>query len=339
MFRTLPAFYPRTMEREMNSSLFHSALLALAVTGIMSGAASADDTKPLAGKTIGITTIRADNQADRLFYQSAVAEVEALGGKVIGLDAQSNDQTQIAHIQTLIAQKPDAVIEVLGNLEVLEPWLAKVTEAGIPLFTIDTTSKSAVNVVTSDNYGLGSALALQLVNDIGGKGNVLVFNGFYSVPPCRIRYDQLRYVLKDFPQIKVIEPELRDVIPNTAQRAFSDITDMLTKYPADGDLSAVWSCWDVPLIGATQAIDASGRKGIHTYGVDGSPDFLDQIADPDSAGGAVVVQQLVQMGKASAQNVAAYLNGEPVAPVTFVPGVLVTKKNAAEVIPTLPSTD
>jgi hypothetical protein len=89
-----------------------AALLLSAALALVAGAASADAEKPLAGKTIGITSIRADNQADRLFYQSAVAEVEALGGKVIGLDAQSNDQTQIAHIQTLIAQKPDAVIEI-----------------------------------------------------------------------------------------------------------------------------------------------------------------------------------------------------------------------------------
>lgn len=316
-----------------------SALLLSAALALVAGAASADAEKPLAGKTIGITTIRADNQADRLFYQSAVAEVEALGGKVIGLDAQSNDQTQIAHIQTLIAQKPDAVIEILGNLEVLDPWLGKISEAGIPLFTVDTSSKHALNVVASDNYGIGSSLALQLVSDIGAKGNVLVFNGFYSVPPCRIRYDQLRYVLKDYPEVKIIEPELRDVIPNTAQRAYSDITDMLTKYPNDGDISAVWSCWDVPLIGATQALDASGRTGIRTYGVDGSPDFLEQVADPESAGGAVVVQQLVEMGKASARNAAAYLNGAHVPPVTFVPSILVTKQNAAEVLPTLPATN
>ena len=323
----------------MISPSLRAGLLALLASTTLTAAASADEAKPLAGKTIGITTIRADNQADRLFYQSAVAEVEALGGTVIGLDAQSNDQTQIAHIQTLIAQKPDAVIEILGNLEVLDPWLGKITEAGIPLFTIDTTSKHALNVVASDNYGIGSTLALQLVNDIGAKGNVLVFNGFYSVPACRIRYDQFRYVIKDFPEIKVIEPELRDVIPNTAARAYSDVTDMLTRYPAEGDISAIWSCWDVPLIGATQAIDAAARKGVYTYGVDGSPDFLEQVADPESAGGAVVVQQLVQMGQASARNVAAYLNGETIAPVTFVPSVIVTKQNAAEVIATLPPTN
>lgn len=52
-----------------------------------------------------------------------------------------------------------------------------------------------------------------------------------------------------------------------------------------------------------------------------------------------MVQQLVEMGKASARNAAAYLNGAHVPPVTFVPSILVTKQNAAEVLPTLPATN
>lgn len=293
----------------------------------------------LAGKVIGITTIRSDNQADRLFYQSAIAEAERLGAEVIALDAQSNDQTQISQIQTLIAQQPDAVIEILGNIDVLNPWLERVKDAGIPLFTIDTTTPHATNVVASDNYAIGSALALQMIADMNGKGNILVFNGFYSVPPCKIRYDQMKYVVQNFTDVKIIEPELRDVIPNTAQRAYSDTTDMLTKLPNDGDISAVWACWDVPLIGVTQAIDGAGREGILTYGVDGTADFMSMIQDPESAAGAVVIQDLVGMGKASVQNVARHLAGEKVPPFTFVPHIMVTKANAAEVIPTLPATE
>ncbi|WP_082400800.1 sugar ABC transporter substrate-binding protein [Gemmobacter sp. LW-1] len=301
-------------------------------------AASAEELS-LAGKVVGITTIRSDNQADRLFYQSAIAEAERLGAEVIALDAQSNDQTQVSQIQTLIAQQPDAVIEILGNIDVLNPWLERVKSAGIPLFTIDTTTPHATNVVASDNYAIGSALALQMVADMNGKGNILVFNGFYSVPPCKIRYDQMKYVVSNFPDVKIIEPELRDVIPNTAQRAYSDTTDMLTKMPNDGDIGSVWACWDVPLIGVTQAIDGASRKGIRTYGVDGTADFMSMIEDPESAAGAVVIQDLVGMGKASVQNVARHLAGEPVPPFTFVPHIMVTKANAAEVIPTLPETD
>lgn len=316
-------------------------LAATASIGVLvAQSASAQEAKlSLEGKTIGVTTVRSDNQADRIFYQSTLKEVEALGGTAIGLDAQSNDQMQISQIQTLIAQRPDAIIEVLGNVEVLNPWLKRIKDAGIPLVTIDTTSPYADNVIASDNYTLGSNLALQMVADMNAKGNILVFNGFYSVPPCKIRYDQMKYVVSNFPDVNFIEPELRDVIPNTAQRAYSDMTDMLTKYSSDDDISAVWACWDVPLIGATQAVDAAGRKGIRTYGVDGSADYLKMVADPNSAGGAVAIQQLAEMGKAAARNAARLIAGEKVPPFTYMPAVIVNKENAATVIPTLPEMD
>lgn len=284
----------------------------------------------LAGKTIGVTAIGTDHDWDLRAYQGQIDEIKRLGGTPIALDAGRNDQTQITQIQTLIAQKPDAIIEQLGNLQVLTPWLQKIKDAGIPLFTVDTATPLAINNTTSNNYNIGAELALQLVNDIGGKGNILVFNGFYSVPVCKIRYDQLKYVLTNFPDVKIIEPELRDVIPNTVQSAQSNITDMLTKYPNDGDISAIWACWDVPMVGATQAVEAAGRKGIGTYGVDGSPDFVAMVADPNSPAAAVAAQQPYEIGKIAVQNVAKHLAGQEVPPFTFVPAVLITKENAGE---------
>ncbi len=84
---------------------------------------------------------------------------------------------------------------------------------------------------------------------------------------------------------------------------------MLTKFPKDGD---VWTCWDVPMVGATQAVDASGRKGIRTYGVDGSPDFVAVAAEPKSPASAVAAQQAYEIGKTAVQNVAKYLAGQKV---------------------------
>lgn len=283
----------------------------------------------LAGKKIGVTVIGTDHDWDLRAYQGQIDEIKRLGGTPIALDAGRNDQTQVTQIQTLIAQKPDAIIEQLGNIKVLTPWLQKIKDAAIPLFTVDTATPLAINNTTSNNYDIGANLALQLVSDMAGKGNVLVFNGFYSVPVCKIRYDQMKYVLEAFPDVKIIQPELRDVIPNTIQSAQSNVTDMLTKYPNDGDISAIWACWDVPMVGAAQAVEASGRKGVRTYGVDGSPDYVAMVADPKSPAAAVEAQQPYEIGKTAVQNVAKYLAGQKVNPFTFVPAVLITKENAA----------
>lgn len=306
-----------------------AATAVVAITAALSTGALAQELS-LKGKRIGISAVGTDHNWDLMAYQGMIDEIKRLGGEPIALDAKRNDQTQISQIQTLIAQKPDAILEMLGNLDVLNPWLKKIRDENIPLFTVDTATPHAINNTTSNNYSLGAELALQMVADMGGKGNVLVFNGFYSVPVCKIRYDQMKYVLASFPDVKIIEPELRDVIPNTVQSAYSNITDMLTKYPGEGDISAVWACWDVPQIGATQAIEAAGRKGVKTYGVDGSPEFVEMVANPDSAAAAVAAQQPYEIGKTAAQNVARYLAGEKVAPFTFVPAVLITKENAKD---------
>jgi ribose transport system substrate-binding protein len=304
--------------------------IALATTMLaVSFPAMAQD-KPLEGKTVGVTVIGTDHHWDLMAYRGQVDRLEELGAEVIALDAGRNDQTQISQIQTLIAQKPDAILEQLGNLDVLNPWLQRIREADIPLFTVDTSTPHAINNTTSNNYNIGAELALQMVNDMGGKGKVAVFNGFYSVPVCKIRYDQLKYVLQSFPEIEIIEPELRDVIPNTVQQAYSDVTDILTQYGADSGLKSVWACWDVPMIGATQAIEAAGRKDVMTYGVDGSPEYVEMVATEGSPAGAVAAQQPYEIGQRAADNVAAYLAGEEVPPFTFVPAVLITKENAAE---------
>jgi len=298
-------------------------------------AADAAAVPSLKGKRIGITAAGTDHYWDLKAFQGAVDEVKRLGGTPIALDAGRNDNRQIAQIQTLIAQKPDAIVEQLGTATVLEPWLQKIRQAGIPLFTIDTASPSSINDTTSDNFFIGEQLALKLINDIHGEGDILVFNGFYGVPVCAIRYDQLKAVLKYYPKVHIIQPELRDVIPNTVQSAYAQVSQLLAKYPK-GQVAAIWSAWDVPQVGATQAVDAAHRDEIKTYSVDGSPDVVTLVKDPKSSAAAVVAQQPALIGKTAVDNVARYLAGDhTLAPYTYVPSILVTKDNAGTIQQTL----
>ena len=317
---------------------------ALAAAAALGGTARADDAakpeaaKPeaglpsLKGKTIAISVAGTDHFFDLKAYQAQVETVKELGGTPIGLDAGRNDKTLVSQLQTLVTQKPDAVIQTLGPLSVVDPWLKKLRQAGIPVFSVDLPSTNVINTATSDNFSLGAQLALQLVSDIGGKGNVVVFNGFSGVPVCEIRYTQLRNVLKYYPEVKIIQPELRDVIPNTVQDAYAQITALLSKYPDKGSISAIWSAWDIPQLGATQALIAAGRSEILTYGVDGTPEVLALVKDPKAPAGAVAAQQPSVIGRQAVLNLARYLNGDTTLPSqTFLPAVIANKKNAAEV--------
>lgn len=315
--------------------LSHQLLAAFLLAGTAfhgaAHAADSGDVPSLAGKRIGITTVGTSHYWDLKAYQAQIDEVKKLGGTPIALDAGRDDKRQIAQIQTLIAQHPDGVIEELGNAATIEPWLRRIRRAGIPLLTVDTVSPSSINDTTSDNHKIGHELAEQLVADLHGHGTVVVFNGFYSVPVCAIRYDELKAVLKQNPGITVIEPELREVIPNTVQNAYGQITELLSKYPQRGSISAVWSAWDIPQIGATQALEAAHRTEVKTYGVDGSPEAVQMLENPNSPAAAIVAQQPALIGKTAADNMARYLAGDRSLPqTTFIDSRLATKTNAAE---------
>jgi ribose transport system substrate-binding protein len=312
-----------------NNPLVIRTLIAIALGLGCHATFAADNTPPsLAGKTVAITSIGNQLYWNNKAYQGAIDEIKHLGGTPIGLDAGYVDSKQIGQIQTLIRQKPAAIIEELGTANALEPSFKQIRTAGIPLFTIDTGSDYSINVATSDNWHIGEELALKLVSDLNGEGNIIVFNGFYSVTSCGIRYDQLNEVLKHYPKIHIIQ-ELKEVVPNTAQDARTQITEILNKYPK-GQINAIWSAWDVPQVGATQALAAAGRTEIRTYGVDGTPNMLSLIRDPNQAQGSVIAQNPYAIGKASVDNVARYLAGEQNIPkFTFVPALLVTRENAA----------
>jgi ribose transport system substrate-binding protein len=323
-----------TKEPSMNDINRRHLLQAALATSLPFGvglAAAADEVPSLKGKRIAISATGTSHYFDIKAYQAQIDEVKRLGGTPITLDAGRNDKNLVTQLQNVITQKPDAVIQTLGTLSVIDPWLKRIKDAGIPLFTIDAPSKNSINNTTSDNVATGRALAEQLVKDTEGKGNILVFNGFYGVPVCAIRYDELKRVLQGQPGLKILQPELRDVIPNTVQDARSQVAALLNKYPK-GEIAAIWAAWDIPQLGASQALIDAKRTEIKTYGVDGTPEVLNLIAQDSSPIGAVVAQQPALIGRTAVQNVARYLAGQRDLPKeTQVATLLTTRSNLGEV--------
>lgn len=281
----------------------------------------------LDGKTVGVAVVGTDHDWDRQAYEGVQARVAELGGEVIAVSADRDGAKMISNLENLITQKPDAIVSILGDAAALAPVFQKIAEAGIPLFTIDQATEFATNNVTSDNFLIGSTIARTLAEDMDGQGKIVVFNGFTSVGVCQIRYDMLLSVLKTYPNVSILQPELQDVVPNTVEDAKRKMTDILNKYGIDEGIKSVWACWDIPMTGAAQAIDEAGRDEIHVYGIDGDPTAIDMIADPESSYAATMAQQPNQIGQASADNIARFLAGEEVDGTTYFEPLLLDKSN------------
>lgn len=290
--------------------------LSLLALGL--GAAAAQELS-LEGKTIGVAVVGTQHFWDREAFKGATETVERLGGTVVPTDGGRDNQVHADNHDVFITRQVDAVITILGDASV-DPKLEALSAAGIPVFTVDHLTPHAVNNSASDNYYTGSQIGILLAKALGGKGKVAVFNAFSgSLQFCGVRYDLWKYVLDDFPEIEIIQPELAEEFSNAPEDARQQTLALLEQHP-QGELDAIHvACWDQPAIGVVQAIEEAGRTDVVVTAVDAGPETLEIIAEEDSPFVANIAQQPYLIGSTAAENVARHFAGEELLSQTFVP--------------------
>ena len=292
--------------------------VALACAGsIFAFSASAQDLS-LDGKKIGIAVVGTQHFWDREAFNGASKTVEALGGTVVPVDGGRDNQVHADNHDILLNSDVDAVISILGDGAV-EPKFAALREKGIPVFTVDHPSIHSINNSTSDNYYMGSSIGRLMADAIGGKGKVAVFNAFEGgLRICGIRAGLWKFVLDDYPEIEIVQPELAEEFANAPEDARRKTLDLLSQYP-EGSLDAIHvACWDQPAIGVVQALEEAGRTEIKVTALDAGPDTLEIMAEDGSPFVANVAQQPYKIGETSANNVARFFAGETLLPQTYV---------------------
>ncbi len=297
------------------------------VVGVAKGVLDGVAVPSLKGKTIGVAVLGTDHEFDLLAYQGQIDRIKELGGEYIALDGERNDTKHISDIESLILQKPDAIIKQLGNASIYEPVMKKIHDAGIPLFTVDLASQYSICNSTSDNYAIGAILARNMYEMIGGEGKIAVFNGFYGVRVSAIRYDMMRYVAKDYPNVEFIEPELVDVAVGAADDAYKQTLDLLTKEP---EVKAIWTAWDTPCTGIVRALEESNRTDVKIFSVDGSSNVLYLMGEDGSPMACDMAQDAYKIGQAVVDQLARYMNGQEVPSTVYVEPVMVTQANYDE---------
>ncbi|MDR3496484.1 MAG: sugar ABC transporter substrate-binding protein [Ancalomicrobiaceae bacterium] len=309
------------MVLNIRQALVTSAVLAAALGLVATTSISpswSDEALSLKGKRIGVAVVGTQHFWDREAFNGALDQVKALGGEPVPVDGGRDNQVHADNHDILLANKVDAVISILGDAAV-EPKFKALKDAGIPVFTVDHLSPYSINNTTSDNYYMGTTIGRYMADALGGKGKVAVFNAFEgALRICAIRTQMWKYVLQDYPGIKIVQPELAEAFANAPEDARKKTLDLLTQYPK-GTLDAIHvGCWDQPAIGVVQALQETGRTEIKVTALDAGPDTLEIMAEKDSPFVANVAQQPRKIGATSAMNVARYFAGQKLMPQTFV---------------------
>jgi ribose transport system substrate-binding protein len=127
--------------------------------------------------------------------------------------------------------------------------------------------------VAVNSLDAGVSISRLLVDAMGGKGGIVALQGRLDTDPARQRFAGLHQVLKDRPEIRLLDQQTANW-DRTA--AFPVMQTWLAKYGRQ--ISAVWAANDDMALGALEALRAVGLAGkIPVVGVDGIPEAIDAV--------------------------------------------------------------
>lgn len=182
-----------------------------------------------------------------------------LGVELRFSDAQQKQENQISAIRALIAQK----VDVIGVAPLIEKgWddvFKEAKDAGIPIILVDRRADVSpdlyVTLMGSDFLEEGRKAARVMATLTDGNANIVELQGTRGSAPANDRFAGFREVLKDYPDMKIIDTE----DGNFTVAKGKEVMEAFLK--AHGkDITAVFAHNDDMALGAIQAIEEYGLK-------------------------------------------------------------------------------
>lgn len=221
---------------------------------------------------IGFVTIFQANTWAVQFTHELFEEAKRHGdliSEVIHLDAQGEIPRQIAAVEDLIARGVDAIVIDPISPRALEGVLKMAKSRGIPV--IAASSQIPLDQVTAwvgrDDAEYGRLTALWLVEQLGGKGNIIALDGIAGNPVTEERWRGAKEVFDQYPDIRVLTRQFADW--GFAQ-AKATMANLLPAYP---NIDGIWSGGGAMTQGAIEAFIDAGRPLVPMVG-EGNNGFL-----------------------------------------------------------------
>jgi len=158
-------------------------------------------------------------------------------GKLYVTDANDSPVKQIADTEDLLAKGIDCLIISPCVEEGLNPVVNKAMAQGVPVVVVDrrVTTPNYVTFVRASNEALGKMELEWLVEELNGKGNIILLSGIAGAGPAEVRLAAAREVIKKHPGIKVLAQEYCDWSAVKGKRVMASL---IVKF---GDkIDAVW---------------------------------------------------------------------------------------------------
>lgn len=272
------------------------------------------------------------------FLEQAVKDkaVQLGGIEVISLEAENSVSKQISIIEDMIIKGVDGVLLVPIEVEAVIPGVEALNKANIPVVTVDRRIKEGAPVqvlchVGADNVEGGRKAARFIVEKLTKKygepkGVVIELTGTPGAGPAIDRSAGFNEIIKQYPNVTVKS--------QTANFRREDgmkvMEDFIMSTP---QIDAVFGANDEMILGAIQAIEASGKldvKEVITVGFDALPEAL-KLIEEDILD-ATIEQFPGRQASTAFEILVKYLreNVQPEKPLLYIEPKVITKDNLSE---------
>ena len=305
------------MKKRVLSVLLAVMAVAAAVTGCKKNVGTPEDNavaesgdkegaeEEESGYLFGYSGIDTDNPYFETLELSIRTELEAQGYRLMSRNPQADARLQNEQIMELIEGGVEAVFLCPVDSEQISEGLEALKEAGIPVINVDTQVKDSSLTeafVGSDNKNAGYVCGEDLKKRLpdGGKVVILECSSRNSVNQ-RITGFEESIANSGFEVLN------RADVDGDRKKAKEAMKSLLEEYP---DIDAVMCGNDPIALGALEAVEEADKKGILIYGVDGSPEVKQKLAENNLTLIGTGAQSPINMGKRSVETALAVLNGE-----------------------------
>ncbi|MGW9402822.1 ABC transporter substrate-binding protein [Arthrobacter sp. NPDC055585] len=248
---------------------------------------------------------------------------EELGATFTAQDGRQDLAVQNDQIDAFIQQGIDVLLINAVDSEGIGPAVQRARDAGITVVAVDVGAKNAEATVTTDNVQAGRLACESLIEQIGGKGDILIIDG---TPTTSIqdRVAGCEEALAEAPEVKVVGQQNGN---NGRERALTLATDMITASPG---IVGIFGVNDPSALGANLAAQQAGKTDLIITGVDGSPEAVEEMGKAASMFKGTAAQDPNLLGSTALEMAVKLRSGETLENDTvLVPSSIVDSSNLA----------
>lgn len=300
-------------------------LAGCASTSSESGAGGENDV------TIGFVPGLASDPFFLSMERGAQAEADELGVELIwqGSPNEWSPESQIPFVDTVLASGIDAFILNPTDPVSLQASVDRAHDQGLPVIMVDQSVDDRTNVasfITGDNVAGGRAAAEEMVEQIGGEGQVFILGSAPADLTNRLRVQGFEEVIEDNTDVEIVGIEYQN---SSSERATSIINTILLANP---ELDGIFAVNGTGTTGAAAAVRNNGVAGdVKLIGYDAYTAAVDELREGTVT--ALVAQQPGEQGRLAVRYAHALITGEGEAEVqdeVIIENVVLTEANLSE---------